>query len=98
MAVKILIKRHVPEEKAREIIPLVREMRSLATKNEGYISGETLRNLERPEEFMVISTWQSSQDWKQWLKSEDRKKVQDKIDALLGGETEYDIYHYGFKE
>lgn len=98
MAVKILIKRHVPEEKAREIIPLVREMRSLATKNEGYISGETLRNLERPEEFMVISTWQSSQDWKQWLRSEDRKKVQDKIDALLGGETEYDIYHYGFKE
>jgi heme-degrading monooxygenase HmoA len=98
MAVKILIKRHVPEEKAREIIPLVREMRSLATKNEGYISGETLRNLERPEEFMVISTWQSSQDWKEWLGSEDRKKVQDKIDALLGGETEYDIFHYGFKE
>ena len=98
MAVKILIKRHVPEEKAREIIPLVREMRSMATKNEGYISGETLRNLERPEEFMVISTWQSSQDWKEWLRSDDRKKVQDKIDALLGGETEYDIFHYGFKE
>ncbi|MCP4373392.1 MAG: antibiotic biosynthesis monooxygenase [Deltaproteobacteria bacterium] len=98
MAVKILIKRHVPEEKAREIIPLVREMRSLATKNEGYISGETLRNLERPEEFMVISTWQSSQDWKEWLRSDDRNKVQDKIDALLGGETEYDIFHYGFKE
>ena len=98
MAVKILIKRHVPEEKAREIIPLVREMRSLATKNEGYISGETLRNLERPEEFMVISTWQSSRDWKEWLRSEDRKKVQDKIDVLLGGETEYDIFHYGFKE
>jgi len=98
MAVKILIKRHVPEEKAREIIPLVREMRSLATKNEGYISGETLRNLERPEEFMVISTWQSSQDWKEWLRSDDRKKVQDKIDTLLGGETEYDIFHYGFKE
>ncbi|MCP4371423.1 MAG: antibiotic biosynthesis monooxygenase [Deltaproteobacteria bacterium] len=98
MAVKILIKRHVPEEKAREIIPLVREMRSLATKNEGYISGETLRNLERPEEFMVISTWQSSQDWKEWLRSDDRNKVQGKIDALLGGETEYDIFHYGFKE
>jgi len=98
MAVKIFIKRRVPEEKARELIPLVREMRGLATNHEGYISGETLRNLEKPEEFMVISTWQSSQDWKEWLKSEDKKKIQDKIDSLLGGETEYDIFHYGFKE
>ena len=98
MAVKIFIKRQVPEEKAREIIPLVREMRSLATIHEGYISGETLRNLERPEEFMVISTWQSSQDWKEWIKSEGRKAIQGKIDSLLGGETEYQIFHYGFKE
>ncbi len=98
MAVKIFIKRQVPEEKAREIIPLVREMRSLATNHEGYISGETLRNLERPEEFMVISTWQSSQDWKQWIQSEGRKEIQGKIDSLLGGETEYQIFHYGFKE
>ena len=28
----------------------------------------------------------------------DKKKIQDKIDSLLGGETEYEIYHYGFKE
>ena len=98
MAVKVFIKRQVPEEKAREIIPLVRQMRSLATNHEGYISGETLRNLERPEEFMVISTWQSSQDWKEWIKSEGRREIQDKIDSLLGGETEYQIFHYGFKE
>lgn len=98
MAVKILIRRHVPEDKAREIIPLFRQMRSLATNHEGYISGETLRNLESPEEFLVISTWESSQDWKEWLKSEDKKEIQAKIDSLLGGETEYGIFHYGFKE
>jgi len=98
MAVKVFIKRQVPEEKAREIIPLVRQMRSLATNHEGYISGETLRNLERPEEFMVISTWQSSQDWKEWIQSEGRKEIQGKIDSILGGETEYQIFHYGFKE
>jgi len=98
MAVKVLIRRRVPEEKARELIPLVRQMRGLATNHEGYISGETLRNLESPEEFMVISTWESSKDWKEWLKSKDKKNIQDKIDSLLGGETEYDIFHYGFKE
>jgi heme-degrading monooxygenase HmoA len=97
MAIKVLIKRRVPLEKARETITLFRQLRILATAQEGYISGETLRSLEKPEEFIVISAWQSSQDWKNWLASAQRREIQSKIDLLLGGETTYDIYHYGFK-
>ena len=56
MAVKILIKRKVPADKAREMIPLFREMRALATNQSGYISGETMKRLDTPDDFMVIST------------------------------------------
>lgn len=98
MAVKVLIKRRVPEDKARDMIPLVRQMRAHANSQDGYISGETLRNLEKPEEFLVISTWESSDYWRKWLSSSERKEIQDKIDSLLGGVTEYEIFHYGFTE
>ena len=98
MAVKVLIKRKISQDQAKALIPLVRQMRASAATQAGYITGETLRSLDNPEEFLVISTWQSSGDWKNWLKSEDRKKVQDKIDDLLGGETKYEIFHYGFSE
>jgi heme-degrading monooxygenase HmoA len=98
MAVKTLIKRVVPEDKAREMIPLFRQMRSLAMNQEGYISGETLRNLNNPEEFLVISSWESSDAWVKWLNSGERQEIQKKIDALLGGPTSYDVYHYGFSE
>ena len=98
MAVKILIKRVVPEDKAREMIPLFRQMRALAMNQEGYISGETLRNLNNPEEFLVISTWESSDKWVKWLNSSERQEIQKKIDILLGGPTSYDVYHYGFSE
>ena len=98
MAVKILIRRQVPQEKAKAMIPLFRQMRSLATEQSGYITGETLRSLENPQEFMVISTWQSSEDWSRWLQSKERNEVQKKIDDLLGGETQYEIFHYGFSE
>ena len=98
MAVKVFIKRIVQEDNAKEIIHLFREIRSLATNHSGYISGETLRSMERPDLFLVISTWHSSEDWKKWMTSEDRQKIQDKIDALLGGETEYEMFHYGFSE
>jgi heme-degrading monooxygenase HmoA len=98
MAVKVLIKRKVPQDKAKALIPLVRQMRASAATQAGYITGETLRSLDKPDEFLVISTWQASDDWKNWLQSEERNKVQSKIDDLLGGETEYEIFHYGFSE
>ena len=98
MAVKVLIKRKVTEDKAREMIPLFKQMRVQANNQPGYISGETMRNLDNPDEFLVISTWESSDDWENWVKSADRREVQDKIDALLGGTTEYEIFHYGFTE
>jgi heme oxygenase (mycobilin-producing) len=98
MAVKVFIKRSVPQDKARAMIPLFRQMRASAATQPGYITGETLRSLDKSEEFMVISTWQSSEDWKKWLQSKERNEIQSKIDDLLGGETVYDIYHYGFSE
>ena len=98
MAVKVLIKRKVTEDKARAMIPLFKQMRVQANSQPGYISGETMRSLDNPDEFLVISTWESSEDWKNWVNSADRKEVQDKIDALLGGKTEFEIFHYGFTE
>jgi len=98
MALKAMIKRAVPEDKAREMIPLFRQMRKMAIAQEGYVSGETLRNYNDPTEFLVISTWQSAEDWENWLKSGERKEIQAKIDELLGGKTFYDVYHHGFAE
>ena len=98
MAVKVLIRRKVPEDKARKMIPLFREMRSLANEQPGYITGETMRNLEKSDDFLVISTWETSDDWKRWVQSDARQQIQSKIDALLGSQTEYEIFHYGFAE
>jgi heme-degrading monooxygenase HmoA len=98
MTVKALIKRTIPPNKAREMIPLFRQMRALAMNMDGYISGETLRNLNNPEEFLVISSWQASDDWVKWLKSPERQKIQARIDELLGGQTQFELYHYGFGE
>ena len=98
MTVKILITRVVPRDKAKEMVPLFRKMRQLATNQPGYISGETLKSLDRLDVFMVISTWQSSEEWEKWLFSKERQEVQTKIDALLGGKTEYEMFQYGAAE
>jgi heme-degrading monooxygenase HmoA len=98
MAIKVLIKRNVTADRAKEMIPIFRKMRALAGQQVGYISGETLKRLDSPDQFLVISTWKSSKDWEAWVKTAQRQKIQTEIDLLLGGETIYEIYHYGFTE
>ena len=47
-----------------------------------------LRCLDCPGEYLVISTWNSLDDWNRWLSSEERKNLQKQIDSLLGEETQ----------
>jgi len=94
MAVKIIIKRFVPEHKEKELAVLLRQMRVRTPVQPGYISGETLKRIDRPGESVVISTWQSVDDWRNWVLSEERTKIQEKIDDLLGENTEYEIYSH----
>lgn len=94
MAVKIIIDRKVSKEKEEELRPLLIQLRAMATAQPGYISGETLRNVDRPEEYLVISTWQSVDNWKTWASTKERSEIQGKIDALLSTKTEYNLYLY----
>jgi antibiotic biosynthesis monooxygenase (ABM) superfamily enzyme len=95
MAVKIIIRRKVAKDKEGDLMPLLIQLRALATAQPGYVSGETLRNVSNPEDFLVISTWQSVDNWNVWMSSKQRAEIQQKIDAMLGEKTEYDVYFYG---
>ncbi|PID72129.1 MAG: antibiotic biosynthesis monooxygenase [Desulfobulbus propionicus] len=94
MAVKVLIRRKVAEENQQELSLLLRELRTLTTTRKGYISGESFDRLDKPGESLVVSTWQSVDDWRQWVLSPERKALQEKIDALLGEETAYELFEY----
>ena len=94
MAVKIIIKRVVPANKAEALKPLLQKLRNLAMQQPGYISGETYKRLDRPGENLVVSTWQSMDNWRAWVLSEERQGTQEKIDHLLGEKTDYEIYSY----
>ena len=56
MAVKIIIKRIVPKNKAEALKPLLQKLRNLAMAHHGYISGETLCNLDNPEVWIACIT------------------------------------------
>ncbi len=77
-----------------KISELLIELRSLANHQPGYISGETLRNVHSPNEYLVISTWKSMQAWERWFSNEKRAEMEGKVDALMGASTVYTVYSY----
>ena len=93
MAIQVVIKRGVHQgRQAKELVPLLLQMRALAMYQPGYISSETWCDLEHPGECMVISRWETVEDWNRWKHSEDRVLLDRKIEALIEEPTQYHIY------
>ncbi len=95
MAVKIIIVRHVAQDKEEQIRPLLMQMRSGAHAQTGYVSGETLVNYDDPQEKVVISTWRNLENWNEWLRNPERCELQGRVDEILGEETLYQVYYSG---
>jgi heme-degrading monooxygenase HmoA len=93
MAIEVFIKRNIKQgPQARRVVPLILQLRALATFQPGYISGETFFNLDNPEDCLVVSRWEAREDWERWLHSEERAEIQQKIEDMIQEQTGYTIY------
>ncbi len=92
MPIQVIIKRKWQIDKPEALFPLLTELRSLAKKQPGYISGETLRSLGNPEDYMVVSNWETVDDWQKWFQSKERRDLQGQVDSLIGEKTFYEIF------
>jgi len=95
MNAKILIKRKFKPGKQTEIIALLRELRSGALHQPGYISGETLTSAEDPLVLMVIGTWQDMESWYRWKQNSTRQTLEQMLETFQQGSTEYQEYSLG---
>ncbi|MGD9332837.1 MAG: antibiotic biosynthesis monooxygenase [Desulfobacterales bacterium] len=93
MPVEVIIQRTFKDKaQAEKLVPLILKLRSLATVQPGYITGQTLRCLDCKYEYMVISTWNRREDWNNWFDTPERRELQAQIDQLLGEETQYRFF------
>ena len=92
MTVKIIIDRKVKNGKESELFDLLKELRSKAISSKGYISGETLRALSDRHNYVVVSTWQSADDWRDWETNPERKKIQASIEKFMVRPAKTKIY------
>jgi len=92
MPIKVMIKRKWQVEYPEKLYPLLAELRAAAREQPGFISGETLRSLDDPEDFLVVSIWETAEDWKKWMQNKKRRDLQGKVDSLIGERTFYEMF------
>jgi heme-degrading monooxygenase HmoA len=95
MAVKVFIKRYFKKGKTEAAVELLKDVRSHALKQPGYISGETLINHYDPCNVTVVSTWQSIEDWVRWQESDERAAKEDQLERLQEPPVIFEIYDFG---
>jgi len=95
MAVKILIKRKFKEGNLRAASRLLINNRTGAMQQPGYISSETLRNLDDRNQVAVVSMWENIEAWNDWKNSQLRKANEAEFKDYLVGETHYEHYSLG---
>jgi heme-degrading monooxygenase HmoA len=81
--IRVLIERKVAESMESAFHKGLREARQSAVGFPGYISGETLRDVDNSSHHVIISTWRSVNDWNRWLASDERMQVEAAIGPCL---------------
>ncbi len=94
MTIRVLIERRTVPKNEPRLNNLLMKLRAKAMLAKGYISGETLRSLDDPNEYLVISTWNNLRDWKQWEADTERQEIQGQIDSLLQTPSIHRIFVY----
>jgi len=93
MTVSIIIKRIVKnEEMALQLAPFIVQLRSRAATQSGFLTSQTFSCLDCEGEYLVISNWNTLEDWNRWMNSEERMTIQKDVDELLGEKTIYRFY------
>lgn len=83
MTVKILLERKFKEDPSLEDIRVINAMRIAAMQRRGYVSGETLVDMDDHKRILVISVWINKSSWDAWLRSGERQRIEASLDKSL---------------
>ncbi len=92
MAVHVIIKRKFTMNQPDKIIPLLKELNTRAQGQPGCISKVTLQSTEEPGEYLVVSVWETVEDWNRWFMDPERKEIQNRVDSVIGERTFYEVF------
>ncbi len=88
--IKVIVERQL--KSWEDIGRLLFDLHMKAVQQKGHISYETLINPGDNRQIVVISNWETLEDWQSWQSSKKRAEIASKIDHLLSEKERIKIY------
>ena len=83
MTVKILLERKFKEEPGLGDIKIINALRIAAMQRKGYVSGETLVDMDDHKRIVVVSVWTGKSSWDAWHRSGERQRLEADLNMNL---------------
>lgn len=86
--IRVLIERKIAEGLSDYYDKTIKRTVSAVVAAPGCISGESLKDKDNGHRRIVMSKWESLEDWENWFRSDTRKNVISEIAPMLEGGRE----------
>lgn len=90
--IRVLIERYFVRGMEKQLEKALSEARTSAMRSPGYLSGESLIDMNDTHHSLVISTWRTREEWEAWDHSDERRRVRAFIEPLLEGPEKVAVY------
>lgn len=81
--IKIIIERRIMPGLEEEYEVAARQVMRASINAPGFIGGECLRELNRPERRLLVTQWRDLKAWKEWQSSGQREHAMQRLLPLL---------------
>jgi heme-degrading monooxygenase HmoA len=81
--IRVLIERRIAEGLEHYYDSTIKRTVSAVVKAPGCISGESLKDANNASRRIVMSKWESIEDWQNWFQSDARRRVIAEITPML---------------
>ena len=81
--IRVIIEREVAEGLEEFYDSAIANLLGVMANATGYLSGESLVDIHRPNHYVVVTRWVDEAAWNRWCKSGERQKMLDAIRPFL---------------
>ncbi len=92
MGVMVIIKRVFRMDQTEKLVPLLKKLRQKSEVQPGFISRVTYSKMNDPGELIVVTHWETADDWIKWQNNKEAKDLQWQIDSIIGEKTFFEVY------
>jgi len=98
--IRVIIERQIAEGLEQYYEPEISRLLEIMKDAPGYLSGESLVEIHRPNHYLVLTRWTNEDAWNRWFHSEQRQESLNVIRPFLQQDEKFTLlrqlsYHPG---